>query len=66
MTEMRLRPATDAELRDWDALVLTNPDGGQFTQTLAFAELKRWDGFRTHHLVYDAETPVYGWRATGG
>ncbi|MGY3128820.1 serine/alanine adding enzyme [Agrococcus sp. UYP33] len=59
MTEMRLRPATPAELRDWDALVLTNPDGGQFTQTLAFAELKRWDGFRTHHLVFEAEVPVY-------
>ena len=59
MTDMRLRPATAEELRDWDSLVLQNPDGGQFTQTLAFAELKRWDGFTTRHLVYDAEQPVY-------
>ena len=59
MTEMRLRPATEEELRDWDDLVLQNPDGGQFTQTLAFAELKRWDGFATRHLVFEAEQSVY-------
>ncbi|WP_137756015.1 lipid II:glycine glycyltransferase FemX [Agrococcus sp. SGAir0287] len=57
-TVHELREATAAEIADWDALVAQNPDGGQFTQTLAFAEVKRWDGFRTHHMVYDGDEPV--------
>ena len=58
-TMHELREATAAEIADWDAHVARNPDGGQFTQTLAFAEVKRWDGFATHHMVYDGAEPVF-------
>lgn len=57
--DFEVRWARPTEIAEWDALVAQNPDGGQFTQTLAFAEVKRWDGFATHHLVFDGQEPVY-------
>ena len=49
----RLRRALPAEIRDWDALVERNPDGGHWTQGAAFAALKAPDRLRPHHLVLE-------------
>ncbi len=57
-SNVELRRASPRELATWDELVAQNPDGGQFTQTLAFAELKQWDGFKPHFLTFDGEQPV--------
>lgn len=54
-----LREATADEIARWDDLVLGNPDGGLWTQTLAYARYKRWDGLRTRHLVFEGPYRVH-------
>ncbi|WP_306231953.1 lipid II:glycine glycyltransferase FemX [Agrococcus beijingensis] len=46
-----VRDATSAEIGDWDALVRTNPDGGQWTQSSAYAAVKRTERLHPRHLV---------------
>ena len=48
-----MRPASAAELAIWDDMVSANPDGGQYLQTLSWAEAKaRW-GWQPHHMVHE-------------
>lgn len=47
-----MRPAAAAEIRDWDALVLANPDGGHVLQTRAWGEFKRnWGWTPSYHIA---------------
>jgi len=50
-----MRPATPAEIRDWDDLVLANPDAGHILQTRAWGEFKRRWGWQPHYLIADSE-----------
>jgi lipid II:glycine glycyltransferase (peptidoglycan interpeptide bridge formation enzyme) len=56
---MRLRPATDEEIGNWDAAVLTNPDRGDLLQSSFFAEQKQRDGWSPRQMVYDGPRPVH-------
>ncbi len=57
--EWRVREATPGEIAGWDDLVLTNRDGGLWTQTLAYARYKQWDGLGIRYLVFEGPYPVY-------
>lgn len=57
--QWRIREATAEELANWDDLVVTNRDGGLWTQTLAYARYKQWDGLRTRYLVIEGAYRVY-------
>jgi lipid II:glycine glycyltransferase (peptidoglycan interpeptide bridge formation enzyme) len=46
-----VRPATPAEIRDWDSLVIANPDRGHVLQTRAWGEFKRAWGWSPHYLI---------------
>ena len=54
-----LRDATAAEIADWDALVLRNPDGGQWTQSSAYATVKRTERLHPRHLVLEGPERVH-------
>lgn len=54
-----LRDATAAEIADWDALVLRNPDGGQWTQSSAYATVKRTERLHSRHLVLEGPERVH-------
>lgn len=54
-----VREATSDEIGRWDELVLGNRDGGLWTQTLAYARFKRWDGLGVRHLVIEGPYTVY-------
>lgn len=54
-----VRFATDAERAEWDTLVQRNPDGGQWTQGDAFAELKEPDRLVARRLVFEGPTTVH-------
>ena len=56
---MRLRPATEEEIRDWDAAVLRNPDRGDLLQSTFFAEQKRRNGWTPRYMVYDGPHPIH-------
>jgi serine/alanine adding enzyme len=49
-----VRPATAAETRDWDQLVLANPDGGHILQTRQWGEFKRRWGWLPHYCIDEA------------
>ena len=49
-----MRPATAAEIRDWDDLVLANPDGGHVLQTRAWGEFKRGWGWEPRYQIAEA------------
>lgn len=49
---MTLRPATPAELEDWDERTV-DPSGGHVLQSRAWAAHRAATGWRTHHLVFD-------------
>jgi len=49
-----MRPATSAEIRDWDELVLANPDGGHILQTRSWGEFKRRWGWQPHYFIADS------------
>lgn len=51
-----MRPATPAEVEEWDRLVAANPDGGHMLQTRAWGEAKRRWGWRPTYLIADAAT----------
>lgn len=55
---MRLRPATNDEVCDWDAAVLRNPDHGNLLQSTFFAGQKRLSGWTPRYMVYDGPHPV--------
>ena len=46
-----MRPATAAEIRDWDELVLANPDCGHVLQSRAWGEFKREWGWEPHYRI---------------
>lgn len=49
-----MRPATAAEVRDWDRLVLANPDAGHILQSRAWGEFKRQWGWEPHYRIAEA------------
>lgn len=49
-----MRPATAAEIRDWDQLVLANPDAGHVLQSRAWGEFKREWGWEPRYRVATA------------
>lgn len=53
-----MRPAGPHELRNWDELVVQNPDGGQILQTRAWGEFKRAHRWEPQYLLSDTERPV--------
>ena len=56
-----LRDATAAEIADWDALALRNPDGGQWTQSSAYATLKRTERLHPGDVPGGRELVEKGW-----
>lgn len=48
-----MRFAGPAEVRDWDELVVANPDGGQILQTRAWGEFKRNHGWSPLYLLHE-------------
>jgi lipid II:glycine glycyltransferase (peptidoglycan interpeptide bridge formation enzyme) len=50
-----VRPATPAEIRDWDQLVLANPDGGHILQSRAWGEFKRNWGWEPRYHIAEAD-----------
>ena len=50
-----MRPATRAEIRDWDDLVLANPDGGHILQSRAWGEFKRGFGWEPSYHIAQAD-----------
>jgi lipid II:glycine glycyltransferase (peptidoglycan interpeptide bridge formation enzyme) len=57
-----VRPATPAEIEDWDALVAANPDGGHMLQTRAWGEAKRRWGWQPVYRVAELEAGTPGRR----
>ena len=51
-----MRPATAAEVRDWDEIVLANPDGGHILQTRAWGEFKRGWGWEPRYHIAEADS----------
>lgn len=48
-----MRPATTAELEQWDRLIAANPDGGMALQSRAWGDFKgRW-GWQPRRFIYD-------------
>jgi lipid II:glycine glycyltransferase (peptidoglycan interpeptide bridge formation enzyme) len=53
-----VRFATDAEIANWDNLVVGNPDGGAMYQSESFAIAKALGGWTARHLIFnEANTP---------
>lgn len=50
-----MRPASPAEIGQWDDLVKDNPDGGQILQTRAWGEFKRAHRWAPCYLVSEAD-----------
>lgn len=50
-----IRRARQDELLDWDARIEANPDGGQWTQGLAYAKLKATERLHPVFLVLESE-----------
>lgn len=50
---MTLRFATDAEITQWNELVLANPDGGNILQSREMAEMKVPGGWRPRYIMAD-------------
>lgn len=63
---MNVRFATDDEIKNWDEIVLKNPDGGNVLQGSYFAELKQLTGWTPRHIVAGdvamtvIEKPIFG------
>lgn len=54
------RFATEEERKNWDSLVITNPNGGNLLQSAAFAEVKSHHGWKPLFLVFEsAEYSTY-------
>ena len=54
-----MRVATPAEIRDWDELVLANPDGGHVLQTRAWGEFKRGWGWEPRYFIAEIAARRY-------
>lgn len=50
-----MRQATAAEVRDWDELVLANPDGGHILQSRAWGEFKRGWGWEPQYRIAETD-----------
>lgn len=50
-----MRHASAAEIRDWDELVLANPDGGHILQSRAWGEFKRRWGWEPHYRTAEVD-----------
>lgn len=50
---MNVRFATDDEIKNWDKIVINNPDGGNVLQGGYFAELKQPTGWTPRYIVAD-------------
>jgi len=50
---MNIRAATPNEITTWDALLATNPDGGNVFQSTELAETKRMGNWRPRYLMCD-------------
>ncbi len=48
-----IRPATPAEIVEWDTLIAANPDGGNPLQLEAFAKTKSLHGWTPRYLIAD-------------
>lgn len=48
---MDIRFATDAEIQQWDSLILANPDGGNVFQGYEFAQQKRLGGWTPRYIM---------------
>lgn len=50
-----MRPATALEIRNWDHLVLANPDSGHVLQSRAWGEFKREWGWEPQYRIAEAD-----------
>lgn len=53
MTSSNITLATTDEIKNWDKLLTTNPDGGEILQTTAMAEIKKIQGWTPEYWVYE-------------
>lgn len=50
---MTVRFATDDEIKEWNNLILANPDGGNILQSRDMAEQKKMSGWMPRYLIAD-------------
>lgn len=48
---MKARFATPVEIKQWNTLLLANPDGGNVFASVEFARQKQMGGYKTHHVM---------------
>lgn len=53
MAHFAARYATEAEVADWDAHVVANPNGGNMLQSAPFLEVKERQGWKPVYLVFE-------------
>lgn len=49
-----IRLASEAEIANWDELVLKNPDGGHIYQSMAWSQVKQYNGWEPVYCIYEA------------
>lgn len=60
-----VRFATDAEIANWDNLVMTNPDHGTMYQAESFAIAKARGGWAPRHLIFNEDDDAASPRVAG-
>ncbi|THJ66677.1 peptidoglycan bridge formation glycyltransferase FemA/FemB family protein [Arthrobacter echini] len=55
MARFSARPASAAEIEDWDSHVTANPNGGNMMQSQPFLQVKQEQGWNPVHLVIEGE-----------
>lgn len=50
---MKVRFASQTEIDNWNSLIVTNPDGGNVTQSIELANIKSENGWKTRFIVSD-------------
>lgn len=59
MDTSHLRLAYDYEIKKWDRLIQTNPDGGDVFQTKSLAIVKDQQGWKSEYWVYETSAGIF-------
>lgn len=52
-TEPTVRFATDSERKNWNTIVITNPDNGNLLQSLEYSQVKATIGWKPRYVIVD-------------
>lgn len=53
-----MRFATADEIKEWDKLIVHNPNGGDVFQTKAFANIKAAQGWKPQYVIYELDSVI--------